>query len=71
MATKFSVSLQKLIVQHARIEKQMQSVMGSDVINFTEGKMMLGARSKRTTNHIRGKKHQFQRNNILVICFSV
>ena len=71
VATKFAVNLQKLIVRHASMAKQMKSVLVSGVLNVAEIKMMLSARSTRTTHHIRGKQQQPQRNNIVVNCFSV
>ena len=71
VATKFAVNVQKHICQHASMAKQMQSVLGSGVLNVAESKMMLSTRSTRTTHHIRGKKQQFQRNDIVVNCFIV
>ena len=71
VATKFSVNLQKLVVQHASMEKQMKSFLGSGVLYVSEKKMLLSARSTRTTHHIRVNQQQFQRNNIVVNCFSV
>ena len=66
VATKFAVNVQKHICQHASMAKQMQSVLGSGVLNFTKGKMKLSASSTRTTHHIRGKRKIFQINNIVV-----
>ena len=42
--TNVAVNLQKLIVQHASMEKKMQNVLESGVINVAESKMMLIAR---------------------------
>ena len=71
VATKFSINLQKLIVQYASMSKKIQSVMGSGVLDFVESKMMLSSRSTRKTHHIRIKKQQFQRNIIVVNFFIV
>ena len=49
----------------------MQSVLVSGAIHVSQRKMMFSARSTRTTHKITGKQQKFQRNNILVNCFSV